>query len=193
MSLSSQNILDIAEAVSGQIALATNVDYAIPSPFLFRKKEDFFAALDDDQDTKTKIETTLLRAAWLRYLTFEDEGDTDDNARDIEGPVRTLVYEITWFTESTFERLDQDDTPDDFNKQIRKTNHEHVTGIMSLCEQFQGVNSIPALAPSPFAVAETISLAQIDNTETDVECQFVPGVIGDQTKLECRIRVQLPC
>jgi hypothetical protein len=64
---------------------------------------------------------------------------------------------------------------------------------MSLCSQFQGVNSIPALTPSSFAVAETISLAQIDNSQHNAECPYIAGLVGDVTQLEVRVRVQLPC
>lgn len=185
MSLTSQNLLDIAEALADKANNATNVDYVIPSPFAFKGKEDFWASINNDNNTKSEIETELINAAWFRYLKFEDD-DTE-----IDGPVRTLIYELTMFTESTFERLDETATPDAFNKQIRKTNHEHVTAIMSLCNEFQGVDAIPAL--SGFSVAETVSVTQEENSEHEVECQYIPGLIGDQTKLQCRIRVQLPC
>lgn len=193
MSITSTHLLAIAESLVGSIALATNIDWSIPSPFKFNGKEDFFAAYDDSKDTKTEIETTLIRAAWLRYLTFEDIGTDDENARELDGPVKELVYEITVFHElKPFQRLDETVTPDAFNKQILKTNHEHVTAIMALCGEFQGVNSVADLL-TDFAVAETISLAQTDSSEHNVECEFIPGVTGDQTKLEARIRVQLPC
>ena len=196
MSLSSANLLEIAEALAAGVALATNVDWAIPSPFLFGSKADFWAAYDDAKDTKTEIETALIRAVWLRYLTFEDK-DSEENrgdARELEGPVRELVYELTVFNElKPFQRLDETVTPDAFNKQVLKTNHEHVTAVMSIIGQFQGVNSITALAPSVFAVAETITPAQIDNSEFNVPCIYIPGCVGDQTKLEMRVRVQIPC
>jgi hypothetical protein len=174
----------MAEAINTKIALT--VDFAIPSPFIFADKADFWAAYDNANDTKTTIETTLIKAAWLRYLKFED-----DNS-DMDGAVKTISYEINVFHESSFERLDETLTPDDFNKQIKLTNHEHVTAIMALCGEFQGAESIPSLAPSLFAVAETVSLGQNDNSQFG-ECEFIPGVMGDQTKLECRVRVQLPC
>lgn len=192
MSLTSQNLLDIAEAINDSVLLATNIDFSIPSPFHFSGKEGFFNSLDD-KATKLLIETTLIRACWIRYLTFEDVAGDDENAREIDGPVKELVYELTVFHEAKMTRVDETVPLDDFNKRVSLTNHEHVTAIMSLCGQFQGVNSITALAPSSFSVAETISLAQIDNSQHDVECPYVSGLIGDVTQLECRVRVQLPC
>lgn len=192
--ITSANILDISEALATAAALATNVDWVIPSPFGFQNKADFWAAYDDANNTKTEIETTLIRALWFRYLNFEDEGNTDEDAREIEGPLRTLIFEGTLFNElKPFQRLDETVTPDAFNKTILKTNHEHVTALMSIVGQFQGVISIPALAPSSFAVAETITPAQLDNSQFNVACDYIPGCFGDQTKIELRVRVQIPC
>lgn len=187
MSLSSQNILDISEAINDLVVTATNIDFSIPSPFHFSSKEDFWANLDD-KATKATIETTLIRACWLRYLTF---GYEEEEGRELDGPVIFIDYELNVFHESTMERLDQSAPLDDFNKRVSKTNHEHVTAIMSLLGLFNGTNTVPAL--SAFSVAETIGLLQSDASEHNVACDYIPGLIGDQTKLECRIRVQLPC
>jgi hypothetical protein len=189
MSLTSQQLLDIAEAVNDVIVLGTNIDYAFPSPFEFADKAGIYSAVNEDIDTKTEIEIGLLRASWLRYLTFEDlpSSDERDDARELDGPVRELVYEQTIFHESTFQRIDETDA---FNKQVRKTYHEHVTTIMSLAQP--GITPIPALLGT-YAIAEYITPAQIDNTEYKIACDYIPSLTGHQSKLEWRIRVELPC
>jgi hypothetical protein len=189
MSLSSQNILDIGEALKDSVALCTNIDIAIPSPLHFMDKGDLWNNLDD-KTTKLLVETSLVRACWIRYLTF---GYEEEDGRELDGPVMLMDYELTVFHESTMERLDQSAPLDSYEKLVSKTNHEHVTAVMSLVGQFQGVNTLSVLAPSSFAVAETISLAQNDGSQHNVECPFVPGLVGDLTQLECRIRIQLPC
>lgn len=190
MSLSSQNLLDIAEAQCTAIE-ATGVTWAIPSPFGFRDKSSFWAAYDDAKDTKTEIETSLIDAAWVRYLNFEDVAEEEQDPLEMEAPIRTIFYEITRFTETTTERLDQTVTPDAFNKRIWKQYHEHVANIMELLDEFQGVTPIPAL--NTFTVAEFVSLTQEEPTESNVPCEFIPSVIGVQTKLLCRVKIQLPC
>lgn len=191
MSLTSQNILDIAEAVNDLVITATNINFSIPSPFHFIDRGDFFNQLSP-QATKVLIETTLIKACWIRYLNFEDTAGENQDAREIEDPVKELIYELTVFHESKMDRIDQSIPLDDFNKRVSLSNHEHVTAIMSLCGIFQGTNPVAALLGS-FPDAYTIALAQLDDSEHNVGCEFIPGVIGDQTKLECRIRVQLPC
>ena len=190
MSLSSQNLLDISEAQCTAIE-ATGVDWAIPSPRHFSGKADFFAALDNDKDTKTEIETSLIDAAWVKYQNFEDVAGEDEDAQAIEAPVRYINYEIERFSEATQERLDQTVTPDDFNKRVSKIYHEHVASVMALLDEFQGTTPIPALA-SDFSLAEMVSLVQIEPTEDNVQCTYVP-VIGFKTKLLCQVRIQLPC
>ena len=187
MSLTSQNILDIAEALNDSIVTATNIDFSIPSPFHFASKEDFWANLDD-KTTKATIETGLIRACWLRYLTF---GYEEENGRELDGPVIFIDYELNVFHEFKATRVDESVPLDDFNKRVSLTNHEHVTAIMSLLGLFNGVNAVPAL--SSFSVAETIGLEQLDNSEHRVACDYIPNLIGDQTKLAARIRIQLPC
>lgn len=191
MSFTSQNLLDMAEALADGVALVTTIDWVLPSPIKFSGKADFAAQLGTDATTKAEIETTLLRTAQIRYLDFEILGDDADAEREREDPTLALNFECTIFHERKAERLDQDATPDDFEKRIRKSNHEHVTSIWGVVGEFQGLNPIPAL--SAFPEAETVTPIQLDSTALDVECDFITGLIGDQTKLQLQIRVQLPC
>jgi hypothetical protein len=182
--ISSENLLAIAEALN--TIVAETVPFAIPSPLPFKDKADLLAVFDSTKDTRLEIDTDLITAAWLKYMRFED----DDREKD--GATRTLIYELTVFSEGSIERLDQTLIPDEFDKRVRRTNHEHVTAVMAIVGSMQSINPVPALAMD-FAVAETITPAQNDFTQTDVECAYVPGMKGDQTKLELRVRVQLPC
>lgn len=190
MSFTSQNLLDMAEALATGVDAVSTIDWVLPSPLTFTRKEDFFAAVDDDNDTKREIETTLVRAARIRYLNFELLGDTEQN-REIEDPTLAINWECTIFHESTPERLDQDMSPDDFEKRIRKTNQEHITSLWAVVGTFQGSNPIPAL--SAFPDAFTVTPIQTDATELNAECDFITGLKGDQSKLQLQIRVQLPC
>ena len=188
MSITATHLLEIAEAINNKVANC--VDFAIPSPLRYADKASFWNAYDDANNTKTEIETALIHACWSRYKTFELSAGEDEDALSIDNPIVDLIYELTLLTESKQTRLDETVTPDVFNKQIKETNHDHVTAIMALCAEFQGASPLAELLAT-FAVAETLSLVQVDATEETIG-EYVP-VIGDQTKLECRIRIQLPC
>ncbi len=180
----------MAESLATSVATVATIDYVLPSPLKFGGKEDFFANVNTAINTKALIEGTLIRAARIRYLTFGFLDD-DEVAREVDGPNVYLSWELTIFHESDFERVDETTPQDDFEKRVRKTNQEHITAVWGVIGAMQGVNAIPAL--SAFAEAETVTPSQIDNTELDVECEFIAGCVGDQTKLELRVRVQLPC
>jgi hypothetical protein len=193
MSFTSQNLLDMAEALATGVDLVSTIDYVLPSPIRYGSKAAFWAEQNDDQDNKTDIETTLIRAAQIRYLTFEYvTGDQDEDAvRQVEDPVIALNWECTVFHESKPERLDEAAPLDDFEKKVRKSNQEHITALWGIVGEFQGVSNLVAL--SSFPDAFTVTPVQIDNTELDTECEFITGCFGDQSKLQLQIRVQLPC
>lgn len=191
MSFTSQNLLDMAEALADGVALVSTIDFVLPSPIKFAGKSDFFAAVNDDNNTKLEIETTLVRAARIRFSDFELVTNEDNTEREIEDPVILINFECTIFHEGKLERLDETAPLDDFEKRIRKSNQHHITAVFGVLGEFQGVNNIPAL--SAFPEAETITPIQLDATELDAECEFISGLIGDQTKLQLTVRVQLPC
>jgi hypothetical protein len=190
MSFTSQNLLDMAEALASGVENVATIDWVMPSPIRFGGKAAFFATVDAENDTKTEIETTLVRAAQIRFSDYELLGDEETN-REIDDPIIAVNFECTIFHERKLERLDEAEPLDDFEKRIRKSNHEHVTALFGVVGEFQGVNAIPAL--NAFPEAETVTPVQADATELDVECDFIAGVIGDQSKLQLQIRVQLPC
>jgi len=189
MSFTSQNLLDMAEALATGVDNVSTIDHVMPSPILFTSKADFFATVNDDNDTKAEIETGLVRAAEIRYLNFEllDEED----ARELEAPIVAVNFECTVFHERKLERLDETAPLDDFDKKVRKSNQEHITAVMGIVGEFQGSNPVPAL--TDFPEAYTVTPVQDEGTEMNVECDFIQGVIGDQTKLGLQIRVQMPC
>lgn len=189
MSFTSQNLLDMAEALATGVDLVSTIDYISPSPIRFISKADFAATFATSLDTKTEIETTLLRVAQIRYANFELLNEEED--REIEDPVVAVNFECTVFHEQKLERLDEAAPLDDFDKKIRKSNQEHISAVMGIVGEFQGVNPVAAL--SSFPDAFTVTPIQIDATEMNVECDFIAGVIGDQSKLQLQIRVQMPC
>lgn len=182
--LDSSQILTVSGAIHDKCALAANVDFVFPTATRFTSKADYWAFVDTTKDTQTEIETDLINAVWVSYLRFADDDRTKDS------PVKSIVYEITLFTESTFERLDETATPDPFNAKVSLTDHEHDTAVFSLQTQFQGLNPL-GLDTAVFTVAETISLAQIDNTQRETFCEFVPDTVGSVTKFECLVNIQL--
>lgn len=188
MSFTSQNLLDMAEALATGVDLVSTIDYISPSPIRFISKSDFAATFETSLDTKAEIETTLLRVAQIRYANFEL---IDEEDREIEDPVVAVNFECTVFHEQKLERLDEAAPLDDFDKKIRKSNQEHISAVMGIVGEFQGSNPIPAL--SSFPEAFTVTPIQTDATEMNVECDFIAGVIGDQSKLQLQVRVQMPC
>jgi hypothetical protein len=187
MSLSSAQILTVITAIHDKCALATNVDYVFPTGTRFSSKEDFWTFADSTKTKQSELETNLVNAVWISYLRFEDD-DSDSHS-----PVKTIHYELTLFTESTFERLDETDNTT-FNAKVSKTEHEHDTSVFSLQTQFQGVDDL-GLDTSIFAVSETKSLVQIDNTQREIPCEFIQDntVIGSVSKFDCAVRIQPPC
>jgi hypothetical protein len=186
--LSSANILTVVEAIHDKCALATNVDTVFPTATRFTDKADYWAFVDSTNDTLLEIETELIRAVWISYLRF-----TDDD-RFLDSPVKQIAYEITLFTESTFERLDEPVAADAFEAKVSLTDHQHDTSLFSLQTQFQGINPL-GLSSVTFTVSETVSLAQIDNTQRLVPCPFIldNSVIGSLSKFECLANIQLAC
>lgn len=189
MSFTSQNLLDMAEALAGGVDNVATIDHVLPSPILFTSKADFWATVNDDNNTKAEIETGLIRAAEIRYLNFEllDE----EEPRELEAPTVAVNFECTVFHERKLERLDETAPLDDFDKKIRKSNQEHITAVMGIVGEFQGSNDIPAL--TDFPEAYTVTPVQEEGTEMNVECEFIVGVVGDQSKLQLQVRVQMPC
>lgn len=187
------HLLAISQALADAVGLVSEIDHVMPSPFKFTSKAAFYSSLNADNDTKSEIEEGLINAAWIRYVGFEDQELEDGDVRQTEDPVRLLKYECTIFHEGTFERLDETVPQDAFQKQVRKVNHEHVAAVMGVVGQMQGVNTVAALQPSAFMVAETITPIQTENSQSDVECDFIPGLIGEQTKLELGVMIQTPC
>lgn len=190
MSFTSQNLLDMAEALATGVGLVSTIDYVQPSPIRFISKADFAATWATSLDTKAEIETTLLRVAQIRYLNFELVDDEGDN-REIEDPIVAINWECTIFHEQNLERVDASAPLDDFDKKVRKSNQEHVTSVFGVIGEFQGASNIAAL--SSFPEAYTVTPLQIDSTEMNTECDFIAGVFGDQSKLQLQIRVQMPC
>jgi hypothetical protein len=188
MSLSSAQILTVIKALHDRVASATNVDFVFPTATRFSEKSDYWAFVDDNNDTQTEIETELINAVWISYLRFED------NDREIDGAIKTISYEITVFTEATFERLDETATPDTFNAKVSKTDHEHDTTVFSLQGLFQGITPL-GLDTSIYPVNETDSLLQPESTQRLAPCAFIVDekVLGSQTRFICEARIQLPC
>lgn len=191
MSFTSQNLLDMAEALATGVDLVSTIDWVLPSPIRFASKSDFYAAVNDDNNTRVEIETTLVRAAQIRFSDYEVMEDGQQTERERDDPTLAINFECTIFHERKLERLDETVPLDDFDKKIRKSNQEHITSVFGVLGEFQGLNTIPAL--SSFPDAFTVTPIQLDATELDTECDFIAGLIGDQTKLQLTVRVQLPC
>ena len=191
MSFTSQNLLDMAEALADGVALVGTIDFVLPSPIRFASKADFYNAVNDDNNTQYEIETTLVRAAQIRFSEYELLEDGQETERERDDPTIAINFECTIFHERKLERLDETAPLDDFEKKIRKSNQQHITSVFGVVGEFQGVNAVTAL--SAFPDAYTVTPIQLDSTELDTECDFIAGLIGDQTKLQLTVRVQLPC
>ena len=191
MSFTSQNLLDMAEALADGVDNVTTIDYVSPSPIRFISKADFAATFASSLDTKAEIETTVLRVAQIRYLNFELIEDAEVDNREVEDPIVAINWECTIFHEQELERVDESAPLDDFDKKVRKSNQEHIASVMGVVGEFQGASNIAAL--SSFPEAYTVTPLQTDATEMNVECDFIAGVFGDQSKLQMQIRVQMPC
>ena len=121
----------------------------------------------------------MISALWIDVLRFEDSDKTD-------APVKTVYFEFTIFHEDSPERVDESD---DFEKRILLQRFTHTADVFALVTAFQGGDSL-GLDNEIFSVSEYESLLQPENTSRDVECSFINGVTGSETKLQCPVKIQ---
>ena len=184
MSLSEAQYLQVVEAIHDKCVLATNVDFVFPNGVRFKDKSDYWTFVDSTNDTQKEIETELINAIWISYLRFEDDN------RDQEAFTKTITFGLTLFNESTFDRYDETATLSTFERKMSVTDSAHDSAVFSLQGQFSGDDPID-LGDATFADSGTNRLAQIDNTQREVNCDFVPDAIGSQTKFECQFRTTI--
>lgn len=184
MSLTSAQLLTVAELLADKCALATNVDYVLPSPLFFGMKADFWTALGvSAYDTQTETETNRIRAVWVYYLRQED----DD--REDEYYVKTVIYGLSLFSEVNADRQNEADS---FDKRVSKANHEHDVAVFSLFGNFHGQDQLVADETFPGIVdVGVIGLTQTDNTERGANCPFIAEpVSGAVTRMETAVRMR---
>lgn len=185
MSFTPEQILSIQQALASRCEAVTDVDYVIPSPLAFSEKADFWNVMKtvDPHLTQKKIETSLIRAIWIKYLTFV----SDDPAN--HAPLYTLSFEILIAHEYKYEKFDNADA---FKIRILKNNQQHLHAIFSAVAEFEGEINITGFE-SEFDVLKTTGLIQQDFTQGVGDFEYVGDAAGWQTRLLCQVKARNKC
>lgn len=157
----------------------------IPAPIYFNDKEDYWATIEEvSYTTQPEIEQAQIIFCSLYFVNFIDlEGKPDS-------PLVGLLYELHLFCEYDSTRLDETDTPDEFDKKMLLRHNAFVACCLNLKEAFQGNRNIPGLTPGDYVVSRTTSLTQTERIQNRVPTEFVPGVRGHLAKFQEEVQVQ---
>jgi hypothetical protein len=187
MGLEADQELILRQALASQLALIPECGFIIPAPLYCNGIAEFFATLDNSQDTKEEIELTPIAAAWLYPLTFLD----DFTSGGLDSPLINFTYEIYLFRQYGLEREDETQPPEVFESMVLKQHNLFVKAWLDIKASFQGNRNIAGLDPSIFATARTTSLTQLGFIENLSRCQFVPGIVGFTVQLQETIQIKL--
>lgn len=192
--------LAVLEAIHDRCDLSGNAEYvsAVTTvPFVFPTIERFnmkanYWQFVNSYSTQKQIETTLLQAIWIDDITRRIATGEMEDEREDDSPLIQRVYQLTLFTESKFDRYDENASLNTFERKCNKRHLFHNFTRDALDLQFKGSNPL-GLDESIFATAETVSLTELDFTQREVNCEFIgdPSVFGSVTKFECVAKVEL--
>lgn len=182
--------LVIREALATSIAEIMQVERSIPAPLYSSAKSDYWAT-DEGVSylERYDLETNNVNFAAVYLRDFSD--DPDPNTSPAHSPLVTLNYEIYWFVEYDFERADENETPDAFNKKMLRRHNDFIAGILALKAKFQGYRNIAGLPANKFATAQTWPLTVVEQIQNRIECEFIPDVRGHSIRFGEGVRLQL--
>jgi hypothetical protein len=186
MSLNQAQLLTVYEAMHDKCVTACPLFFVFPTETRFIDKSDYWKFVNDANNTQREIETTLINGIWISYVRFED-----DPRSPSDSPLIDISFDMTVFTEASFERLDETNTPDAFNAKVSVTDLAHDVAVFALKGEFQGESAL-GLDSLIFTLSETTSLKQNNYTTRQIACGLIDDdVIGSQTHLIGSAKIQL--
>ena len=184
MSLSPENELAVRRAIAAKLANVGHIGFVLPAPIDFVEKADFWANVAP-KTTRDELETSLVKLCVIYPLEFVD----DPASGGLDEPLVYLTYEFYLFHERSYERGDESDTPDAFNKTLLKTHSDFMQAWLGTRKEFLGKQYLTALDEEVFAVRQTNSLTQVENINNDAGCEFIPGLKGFEVKLQLKAKI----
>lgn len=183
---STQEII-IRKALAAGVALIPAAGFVIPAPLYCNDIPEFWATLDNSNDTQNQIELTPIAATWIYPLKFVD----DFTSGKPDSPLVLFSYEMYLFRQYGLEREDESDTPDIFEATVLKQHQLFIKAWLDIKASLQGNRNIAGLDPDVFATAKTTSIVQTENIQNMAVCQFVPGAVGFAIKLRETVEIKL--
>jgi hypothetical protein len=180
--------LTVREALTTKIgtAVAGSGFEVMPSPVLFGGVEEYWAVVDPKL-TRKAIETTPVKLITITFVGFADsEEDGSDHS-----PLTGFQYGLNVFHQYSYQRVDQTETPDDFDKKMLVSYAAFVAALLNLKAAFQGKSNLAELAGDDFAIKRTTSLTQPEEAEDREESLYVAGISGHQTRLIENVELML--
>lgn len=158
----------------------------IPAPIYFNDVEDYWATIETvSYTTQADIEKAHVFFCSLYFVNFVDiEGPPDS-------PLFGLLYELYVFSQYDPSRVDENISPDAFNKKMLLRHNEFVACCLNLKEAFQGNRNLGLFSPTEYAVQRTTSLVQSERVQNKIETEFVPGVRGHLAKFQETVQLKL--
>ncbi len=188
MGLTAANELIIREALATTVSGIANAGFVLPAALYCNNVSDFWATLDGSgTNTKDEIDENVVAGCWIYPLNFVD--DFSIGAPDSPGIF--LTYEFYLFRQYGLMRADETATPDVFDKQMLLNHNKFVSAWLDIKSAFQGIRAIAGLPNGVFADASTTSLVQSENIQNLARCEFIPGIVGFEVRLQETVNLLL--
>lgn len=187
--LDKANEIIIRKALATTLETVTDAGFVQPSPLYCNDVSEFWATLDNSNDTKDEIDQTIVPCCWLYPILFEDVPD----AGCMDKPLIRLTYEMYLFRQYGLAREDETDTPDVFNSKVLANHNLFVGAWLGIKNAFQGRRTMDmtGIGLTGFSSAFTNSVVQTDDIQNQDVCQFVNGIVGFSVRLRETVELQV--
>jgi hypothetical protein len=181
MSFTQVDELVIREGLKDKLS-AAGISFPLPSPLLFESKAEFWATVDP-QTGKDDVELTLASLCVVTLRKFEDviQAACEDQ------PLIRLTYNLYLFREIHPERMDETETPDDFDKLLLKAERDFLTDFFSIRAQFVGLQPWTGL-PTGYS-AESLDISMDAFIRENDPCRHIPDIKGFSADLQTTVEV----
>lgn len=183
MTLSPEEFLIVARALAGKAADIPECGFVNISPMSFVDKADFQANIGDmAMNTRTMIETANVA---LTTLTLRNPPQKPESHG--EPWVYTFNYNV--FRESSKKRLDESNTPDEFQKKILKSYYDFLTAVLNLNAVFGSEET--AIDGLPETILEaTVELTDADDVIAEDEPgRYIRSVSGFSADVSVKVSI----
>lgn len=157
----------------------------IPAPIYFNDYEDYWATIEAvSYSSQAELDAAHIMFCSLYFVNFVDiEGPPDS-------PLFGLLYELYVFSQYDPTRVDENISPDAFNKKMLLRHNEFVACCLNLKEAFQGNRNLGLSLSEDYSVQRTTSLVQSERVQNKIQTDFIPGVNGHLAKFQETVQLK---